>query len=67
MRRSLLATTTALVLPAATGGAQMAGGQDRNMMGNDQGWGMTHGWGLWGTVVVVVLIVLVAVNLMKKK
>ncbi|MEO6210596.1 MAG: hypothetical protein ABIQ10_10780 [Gemmatimonadaceae bacterium] len=45
----------------------MAGGQDRNMMGNGQGWGMMQGWGLVGTIVVVVLIVLLAVNLMKKK
>ncbi|MDQ2929984.1 MAG: hypothetical protein M3Y05_04060 [Gemmatimonadota bacterium] len=45
----------------------MAGGQDRTMMGNGQGWGMMQGWGLVGTIVVVVLIVLLAVNLMKKK
>lgn len=67
MRRSLLATTIALVWPAATAGAQMAGGQDRNMMGNDRGWGMMQGWGLVGTIVVVVLIALLAINLMKKK
>ncbi len=67
MRRSLLATPIALVWPAATAGAQMAGGQDRTMMGNGQGWGMMQGWGLVGTIVVVVLIVLLAVNLMKKK
>ena len=63
MGKVLLTTTTAILLTAATAFAQMGSGQDGQMMRTERGWGMGWGYG----IILLIIVVLGAVYLMKKK
>jgi hypothetical protein len=63
MGKVLLTTTTATLLTTATVFAQMGNGQDGHMTGAERGWGM--GWGFG--IILLIIVVLGAAYLMKKK
>ena len=65
MGKVLLTTTTALLLTPAVGFAQMGGGQGGQMTGTARGWGMGYGWGPW--IIVLIVVVVGAAYLMKRK
>ncbi|MDZ4259860.1 MAG: hypothetical protein U0974_10925 [Gemmatimonadales bacterium] len=65
MKKTTFMTTAALIFPAATALAQMGNGQEGHMTGNQHGWGMGYGWA-WGPILLIV-VVLGAVYLLKKK
>ncbi len=61
-------TTMAFLLAPTTAVAQMVGGQDGHMVGNERGWGM--GWGMgWGfgtTALIVLISVILGAAYLKK-
>jgi hypothetical protein len=63
MGKVLLTITTATLLTAATVFAQMGSDQDGHMTGTENGWGM--GWGFG--IILLIIVVLGAAYLMKKK
>ncbi len=60
-----------MIFTAATVFAQMGSGRDGHMTGTEHGWGMGYGWGIgYGWIlglIILIIVVLGAAYLIKKK